>query len=1318
MKFFLSNVAIIVIFFIISNSNIICTEKFHNDSIPAAASHDSYTSHTSNENISSPHLILSMLLSHTQNDVLLADAGDERATDAKLFQKRSSSSFLPPSSASSHGSGYQSSSNRNYFRDLLARNNDGNLDNENVLESSYSSYRPNRKQSEIHSGMPFRYTREVQVKQGRLVGIVREMTTQSRLKNVDQFLGIPYAEAPVGSGRFMPPSSPLPWQGIKYANKLENVCPQKLPNLADSGGYNKGRYDQIKKIMPFLKSESEDCLYLNLYVTSFDDSSPQLRNYPVIVFLHESFEWNSGNPYDGSILASYGQVIVITLNYRLGALGFLKPGLNDQTVANFGLLDIIAALQWIKENIESFGGNKNSVTLLGYNHGAIFANFLMISPVAKGLFHRTILMSGSALADWALNYNPQQITLQVARKLNCPIEDTQLGDCLRAKSYREIMNVSVTAPEFTTIFGPIVDGLVVPSDPHQVMAHSESFGQFDLLLGMSELESFNILGRDAINNGIAQVDRDHNIRKYLANRFDKRLEVAFLSTLKEYSNTFLKSKSMSFHDHRDMLLEILSDARVTAPLIQTGIYLSRRNPKCYMYVFAHNAEAGEHATISQSIHGEDLPFVFGAPLGNAGPFQTSYNAEERLLSEAVMRYFSNFAKTGNPTHPWNRRFYNLNPIDWDKYDVDWQEFNEINQNYLHLSTQPIVSQRYRHKYTKYWNDGLIETMRNANSQFGAINNNNNNNNNNYGKISSGPATPKIFSSMPTGQVISMYPIKVEIENPPTEDPIRELMYRLQHNKDPQYAMSTRGQTYGSAFTSTATESINYEQISSDRNDIFPTEATTMYLLISIIVTFLLINLVGLFVYLYRRHKRLNRKYDNKNIFDAVNDDKRSKFNDTDDSFILDILRKSSNNTYESVKRHSPINGYAINRQTSTSTVDTHSKVNNWISNEITNYSPRLNGILHSQQSSFTSGSEKKKVSVAIDATPQARSNSILRQEPIELTKLKSLDYAGKIICQEVDMDVTMIDEIPFRKIYNNDSIDERNESDSSSCSCSTFSHCEECVNDINRQHSMEPMRMPYHLMHVLSGTPLSPEESLKVIQKMNCPKVLPNYPDNVQLNDVTKRRSLQVPPQYYQIHDDNNGNTWDMYDNRQSSFTRPEPPPRLSSTLGRRQSRNEDRSSYFMTKPLKAEEPPPSMESLIPIETTQSTLIVGPIIPKSENIYMTMQRKKSISRQNSTSSSSYDDNKPQHDESSNYVSCDVDVDNNKKDEKFDEAPLYAEIIKNSRVQTPQDGIYSITTNASCGNKHLERKSSANSQESNSSTSSSSESSTGTIKKIN
>jgi neuroligin len=755
-----------------------------------------------------------------------------------------------------------------------------------------------------------------------------------------------------------------------------------------------------------------------------------------------------------------------------------------------------------------------------------------------------------------------------------------------------------------------------------------------------------------------------------------------------------------------------------------------------MYVFAHNAEAGEHATISQSIHGEDLPFVFGAPLGNAGPFQTQYNAEERLLSEAVMRYFSNFAKTGNPTVPWNHRFHNLGPIDWDKYDVDWQEFNEINQNYLHLGTQPIVSQRYRHRYTKYWNEGLIETMRNANSLS------------QYGKFSNSPITPRNLPSMVSGQVISMYPIKVEIENP-TEDPLRELRYRLQKNPESPYyspnSFVSRGQTHGSgsgstAITSPVTEPINFEQISTDEHEILTNEATTMYLLISVIVTFLLVNMVGLVIYLYRRHKRINRKYDNANIFDACSEDKRSKFNDTDDSFILDIIRKSSNNTYESVKRHSLINGYGINRQTSTSTVDTHTKVNDWISNEITKYSPHANGhIAHSQQNSFSTnggGGRKEKVSVAIDATPQARSNSILRQEPIEVTKAKSsLDYGvvGKIICQEVDMDVSMIDEVGIYSNNNNGSIDERNESDSSSCSCSSFSQCcEECA--------IHELKMPPYGGELMtsfmgdnvnvtsrdspqSSTPLSPEESLKAIQKMNCPKVLPSYPEHVQLNDATKRRSLQVPPQYYQIHGE--GNSWDTF-NRQnsssstssSSSSKPEPPPRLSSTLGRRPSRsNEDRSSRFMTMPHKAQEPP---KSTVPDDTTESTLIVGPLIPKSENIYMTMQRKKSLSRQNSQSSSCEGGNQQQQQpEDNSRISLECDEVGRKNDERFNDdssSPIYAEIIKNSRVQTPQDGIYSIT--ASAGNKHLGRKSSANSQESNSSTSSSSESSTGTIKKIN
>lgn len=209
-------------------------------------------------------------LSESQYDDILLAAGklrnDENTTDVKNSVKRSSS-FLPntqPSSSSSFS-----------FRDLLNRHPDGNAMRFPAASQSTSSQfsRPHsrRPPSEAHQKMPFRYTREVQIKQGKIIGIVREMSPQLRLKNVDQFLGIPYAEAPIDSRRFMPPSPPLAWQGIKYANKMGDVCPQKLPNLADANGFTKGRYDQIKRLLPFLTNESEDCLYLNLYVTSYGE---------------------------------------------------------------------------------------------------------------------------------------------------------------------------------------------------------------------------------------------------------------------------------------------------------------------------------------------------------------------------------------------------------------------------------------------------------------------------------------------------------------------------------------------------------------------------------------------------------------------------------------------------------------------------------------------------------------------------------------------------------------------------------------------------------------------------------------------------------------------------------------------------------------------------------------------------------------------------------------------------------------------------------------------------------------------------------------
>lgn len=165
-------------------------------------------------------------------------------------------------------------------------------------------------------------------------------------------------------------------------------------------------------------------------------------------------------------------------------------------MSNFGLLDQIAALQWVKENIGEFGGDASSVTLMGHGTGAACINFLMVSPVSMasdgesafpiigggivvlsiivcvlGLFHKAILMSGTALSDWALTVNPLQFTIQVAEALNCPLieENDELSNCLRKKRLSEIMSVRPTVPEFQTVFGPVIDGSVVPNTPSHVM---------------------------------------------------------------------------------------------------------------------------------------------------------------------------------------------------------------------------------------------------------------------------------------------------------------------------------------------------------------------------------------------------------------------------------------------------------------------------------------------------------------------------------------------------------------------------------------------------------------------------------------------------------------------------------------------------------------------------------------------------------------------------------------------------------------------------------------------------------------------------------
>uniref|UniRef100_A0A1B0CQN5 Carboxylesterase type B domain-containing protein n=1 Tax=Lutzomyia longipalpis TaxID=7200 RepID=A0A1B0CQN5_LUTLO len=249
---------------------------------------------------------------------------------------------------------------------------------------------------------------------------------------------------------------------------------------------SKGRLEYLKRLFQHLQNQSEDCLYLNIYApiqtsnTKVVDKGPM--KYPVMVFVHgESYEWNSGNPYEGAVLASFGQILVVTINYRLGILGFLNANTNRylKSPANYGLMDIIAALHWIQENISSVRGDPTSVTLAG--HGTVLRVFTFLYPPVLFLkvcllFHRAILMSGSGLAPWSLVGDPARQAAIVSHHVKCSpdLPHSLLMKCLREKPLVDLLATPVRSSYFSNSFGPTVDGVVIGLLFHRAILMSGS----------------------------------------------------------------------------------------------------------------------------------------------------------------------------------------------------------------------------------------------------------------------------------------------------------------------------------------------------------------------------------------------------------------------------------------------------------------------------------------------------------------------------------------------------------------------------------------------------------------------------------------------------------------------------------------------------------------------------------------------------------------------------------------------------------------------------------------------------------------------------
>jgi len=430
------------------------------------------------------------------------------------------------------------------------------------------------------------------------------------------FLGIPYAAPPVGELRWKPTHEVAPWTQVRKSTEFGPSCLQ--PNQRTGGNF------------------SEDCLYLNVW-TPAKTSDERL---PVMVWVHGG-GYNFGSAslpeYNGRNLAGKA-VVVVTINYRIGPLGFLvHPLLSkesaDGTSGNYGLLDQIAALKWVQKNIAAFGGNPGRVTLFGQSAGSRSVALQMISPLSAGLLHRAIAESGgpiigSEYLNPVFNGNMANVSKmgqQLAVRLGCDKTEDVLA-AMRMRSAQEI----VAAADCKTgvfdeglFFAPVFDGRVLPGNP--LTAYSGGMQHDVPIITGSTLNEGNIYLAD---------EKDLTVERYrsfLKARFGDNTGKAF--------EMFPAYEERDVARAIDRLVTVGANAQ---PARLVAGSMERKKSRAYLYQFTRLPDTAMARKLGVH-HGVELAYVFGNMNRSDG-----YNDTDLALSRKMMDYWVNFAKTGDP----------------------------------------------------------------------------------------------------------------------------------------------------------------------------------------------------------------------------------------------------------------------------------------------------------------------------------------------------------------------------------------------------------------------------------------------------------------------------------------------------------------------------------------------------------------------------------------------------------------------------------------------------------------------------------------------
>ena len=456
------------------------------------------------------------------------------------------------------------------------------------------------------------------VAQGTLRGKIVSGTS------IKSFLGVPYAAAPIGDLRWKAPQAPLPWGGVRRAFDFgANSYHHEFDPQSFYG----------QEFPTHLDPKSEDCLFLNVWTPAHAEN----ERLPVLLWIHGgAFNWGaSSDPvFDGVNYARHG-VILVTINYRLGILGFLAhPLLSAESAhsvsGNYGVLDQIAAIKWVKENIAAFGGDPDRITISGQSAGAASVNALLASPLAQGIFSQAIIQSGSAYSRAMRNLPLRELEAQ----------GVQWADTMGTKTLEQMRSLSAadileTQRGGKYRFGPCIDGWMLSDHPARAIS-AGLCAQIPMLMGCTSDESTTLSSRLEPNDiDPAQYRRDaqESFGEYAQEFF----ELYPCATAEEVIHSSLRS----FCD------TILAGMRLQAS--EQSAY----NPNVYLYYF-NRVPPGHDSQYYGAYHSAELSYLFATQHVIKRPWEPA----DQDLSAIMSQYWANFVSQGDPNGnslpPWPR----------------------------------------------------------------------------------------------------------------------------------------------------------------------------------------------------------------------------------------------------------------------------------------------------------------------------------------------------------------------------------------------------------------------------------------------------------------------------------------------------------------------------------------------------------------------------------------------------------------------------------------------------------------------------------------